>query len=166
MGRMMMTSTRSRSSSCGGNGPVNLTGSCGKPLRGLYGPAGAPDPADRGITVCSPRANTTSIWPGPERICGYRSGRPQVAPPLDRRRSPMRGRKNPPLDLTPVPDGTPLTFDTMARAYLEDYELQRYRTMSTARPRVEHLRGFFGGWVPEAMTADSVRRYQLHRRKD
>jgi hypothetical protein len=30
----------------------------------------------------------------------------------------MRGRKNPPLDLTPVPDGTPLTFDTMARAYL------------------------------------------------
>jgi hypothetical protein len=33
----------------------------------------------------------------------------------------MRGRKNPPLDLTPVPDGTPLTFDTMAQAYLEDY---------------------------------------------
>jgi integrase len=76
----------------------------------------------------------------------------------------MRGRKNPPLDLTPVPDGTPLTFDTMARAYLEDYELQRYRTMSTARPRVEHLRGFFGGWAPEAMTSDAVRRYQLHRR--
>jgi len=25
----------------------------------------------------------------------------------------MRGKKNPPLDLTPVPDGTPLTFDTM-----------------------------------------------------
>jgi len=76
----------------------------------------------------------------------------------------MRGRKNPPLDLTPVPDGTPLTFDTMARAYLEDSELQRYRTMSTARPRVEHLRGFFGGWAPEAMTSDAVRRYQLHRR--
>jgi site-specific recombinase XerD len=64
-----------------------------------------------------------------------------------------------------VPDGTPLTFDAMARAYLEDYELQRYRTMSTARPRVEHLRGFFGGWAPEAMTSDAVRRYQLHRRK-
>lgn len=32
----------------------------------------------------------------------------------------MRGRKNPPLDLTPVPEGTPLTFDVMARAYLED----------------------------------------------
>jgi hypothetical protein len=32
----------------------------------------------------------------------------------------MRGRKNPPLDLTPLPEGTPLTFDTMAHAYLED----------------------------------------------
>ena len=59
----------------------------------------------------------------------------------------MRGRKNPPLDLTPVPDGTPLTFDTMALAYLEDYVLQRYRTMNTARARVEHLREFLGGWA-------------------
>src|SRR2546425_8116605 len=77
----------------------------------------------------------------------------------------MRGRKNPPLDLTPVPEGTPLTFDVMARAYLEDYVLQRYRTMNTARPRVEHLRSFLGGWPVEAITADAVRRYQLHRRK-
>src|SRR5713101_4956989 len=77
----------------------------------------------------------------------------------------MRGKKNPPLDLTPVADGTPVTFDTMARAYLEDYVLQRYRTMNTARPRVEHLRECFGGWTAEAMTADRVRDYQLHRRK-
>jgi integrase len=63
-----------------------------------------------------------------------------------------------------VPDGTPLTFDTMARAYLEDYALQRYRTMNTARPRVEHLRGFLGGWAVETITADAVRRYQLYRR--
>ncbi len=28
----------------------------------------------------------------------------------------MRGRKNPPLDLTPVPEGTPLTFDVLRRA--------------------------------------------------
>lgn len=77
----------------------------------------------------------------------------------------MRGRKNPPLDLTPVPEGTPLTFDVMARAYLEDYQLQRYRTMNTARPRVEHLRGFFGGWAAERMTADRVRDYQLSRRQ-
>src|SRR5205807_1738020 len=76
----------------------------------------------------------------------------------------MRGRKNPPLDLTPVPDGTPITFDTLARTYLEDYQLQRYRTMTTARARVEHLRGFFGGWAVEVLTADRVREYQLHRR--
>src|SRR5216684_1119406 len=77
----------------------------------------------------------------------------------------MRGRKNSPLDLSPVPEGTPLTFDVMARAYLEDYVLQRYRTMNTARPRVEHLRGLLGGWAVEAITADAVRRYQLYRRK-
>ena len=77
----------------------------------------------------------------------------------------MRGRRNPPLDLTPVPESTPLTFDLMAQAYLEDYVLQRYRTLSTARPRVEHLREFFGGWTAERITSDSVRTYQLRRRK-
>lgn len=76
----------------------------------------------------------------------------------------MRGRKNPPLDLTPLPDGTPLSFDTMAHAYLEDYVLQQYRTLNTARPRVEHLREFFGGWSAEAITADNIRNYQLRRR--
>jgi integrase len=78
----------------------------------------------------------------------------------------MTGRKNPPLDLTPVPVGMPVTFDTMAHAYLEDYVLQRYRTLTTARARVEHLRAFFGGWPVETMTANSVREYQLHRRKE
>src|SRR5260370_37881861 len=53
----------------------------------------------------------------------------------------------------------------MAQAYLKDYVLQLYRTLSTARPRVEHLREFFGGWPAETITADAVRRYQLHRRK-
>ena len=76
----------------------------------------------------------------------------------------MRGRKNLPLAFDPVPDGAPLTFDLLAQAYLEDYALQRYRTMTTARARVEHLREFFGGWAVEALTADAVRRYQLHRR--
>jgi integrase len=53
----------------------------------------------------------------------------------------------------------------LARAYLEDYQLHCYRTMNTARPRVEHLREFFGGWAVEAITADAVRQYQLHRRR-
>src|SRR5262249_43965227 len=69
--------------------------------------------------------------------------------------------RNPPLDLTPDPVGTPLTFDGMARAYLEDYQLQCYRTMNTARPRVEHLRDVFGGWTAETVTADAVRHCQL-----
>jgi integrase len=58
-----------------------------------------------------------------------------------------------------------LTFDTIAQAYLEDYVLQRYRTLTTARARVEHLREFFGGWGVEAITPDSVRNYQMHRRR-
>lgn len=76
----------------------------------------------------------------------------------------MRGKKNPPLDLMPVPEGAPVTFDTMAIAYLQDYQLQRYRSLTTARARVEHLRRFFGGMSAEAMTADRVRDYQLDRR--
>jgi hypothetical protein len=40
--------------------------------------------------------------------------------------------------------------------------LQRYRTLNTARPRVEHLREVFGGSAAQAITADAVRRYQLH----
>jgi hypothetical protein len=72
----------------------------------------------------------------------------------------MRGRKNPPLDLTPAPDGTPLTFDKMATAYLQDYQLQRYRSLTTARARVEHLRGFLGGRRAEKIGTDTVRDYQ------
>ncbi len=99
-------------------------------------------------------------------MCGHRFGRPDV--PASRKRrgtTTTRGRKNPPLAIIPIADGTPLTFDIMAQAYLEDYVLQRYRTLNTARPRVEHLRGFFGGWAVEAITSDSVRNYQLYRRE-
>ena len=58
-----------------------------------------------------------------------------------------------------------LTFDELATSYLEDYALQRYRSMSTARPRVGHLRELFGGQPVDAITADAVRQYQLHRRQ-
>jgi integrase len=78
----------------------------------------------------------------------------------------MRGRKNPPLDLTPLPPGTSLTFDTMATAYLQDYHLQRYRSLTTARVRVEHLRRVFAGEPAERITADAIRDYQLWRRKE
>lgn len=59
----------------------------------------------------------------------------------------------------------PLTFGDLAKAYLEDYELQRYRSMNTAKPRVGHLRDFFDGWAADAITGDAIRQYQLHRRQ-
>ncbi|MGB7217316.1 MAG: site-specific integrase [Vicinamibacterales bacterium] len=77
----------------------------------------------------------------------------------------MNGRKNPPLDLPAVPDDMPPTFDAMAIGYLQDYQLQHYRSLTTARARVEHLREFFGGVAAEAITADRVRSYQLQRRQ-
>ncbi len=43
--------------------------------------------------------------------------------------------------------------------------LQRDWTLNTARPRVEHLREFLGGWPVGTITADAVRQYQLFRRK-
>jgi hypothetical protein len=44
----------------------------------------------------------------------------------------------------------------MAMAYLQNYQLQRYRSLTTARARVEHLRGVFGGQRAEAIRADAV----------
>jgi hypothetical protein len=57
----------------------------------------------------------------------------------------MTGKKIPPLVFTPFPPDAPVTFELIAQAFLEDYVLHRYRTLSTIRPRVEYLRGFFGG---------------------
>lgn len=78
----------------------------------------------------------------------------------------MRGRKNTPLEIIQAPAGAPLTFDSVAQAYLEDYLLQRYRTLTTARARVEHLRSNFGGWPLDGITPDSVRSYQMRRRQE
>ena len=77
----------------------------------------------------------------------------------------MIGRKNPPLEFPPIPADAPLTFDILAKAYWEDYVLQRYRSLNTARGRVDHLRAVFGGWLIEKITSDEVRNYQLLRRK-
>ncbi len=78
----------------------------------------------------------------------------------------MNGRRNPPLDFSPLAEDGPLTFDRMALTYLEDYVLQQYRTLNSARARVEHLRTFFGSWTAERIQTDAIRNYQLQRRKD
>ena len=62
------------------------------------------------------------------------------------------------------PPPTPLTFDDLAEAYLEDYALQRYRSLNTAKGRVQHLRRTFGGREVGAITTDAIRQYQLRRR--
>ena len=48
-------------------------------------------------------------------------------------------------------DYKPVTFDDLAKLYLEDFKLQQYRSLNTAKPRVGHLRSFFEGWRAEAM---------------
>jgi integrase len=78
----------------------------------------------------------------------------------------MRGRRNPPLDFNGVDQHAPLTFDIMALSYLEDYVLHQYSTLVTARGRTEHLRSYFGGQRAEAITTDSIRSYQILRRKE
>ena len=51
----------------------------------------------------------------------------------------MRGKKNPPLEIVAAPEGAPITFETMSQAYLEEYVLHCYKTLTTARGRVEHV---------------------------
>ncbi len=67
----------------------------------------------------------------------------------------------------PTTPGAPsrvVTFDDLAEWYLEDYEVRGFRTRSTAKLRVSHLRGYFGGQAVPAITTLAVRRYQLARR--
>src|SRR5262249_16389477 len=122
-----------------------------------------PEVQDRSGSAELARQKRLPSVPHPSECLDIGLGRRRSGPrPVEA--TTMPGPRNPPLHLTPLPEGTPVTFDVMARAYLEDYHLQRYRTMNTARPRVEHLRSFLGGWPVEAVTADAVRRYQLYRR--
>lgn len=60
---------------------------------------------------------------------------------------------------------TVVTFDDLAAAYIEDYELQGYRTIDSARGRVGNLRTMFGGQPASAITAAAIRQYQILRRQ-
>lgn len=59
----------------------------------------------------------------------------------------------------------PVMFDDLARAYLEDYELQNYRTADSARGRVAQLRKTFGGYAASVITPTLIRHYQIARRQ-
>ena len=58
-----------------------------------------------------------------------------------------------------------VTFDHMAADYLADYQLQEYRTIDSARGRVENLRRVFGGKSASEITPPSIREYQVIRRQ-
>lgn len=60
---------------------------------------------------------------------------------------------------------TGVTFDDMATDYLADYELQQYRTVDSARGRVENLRRVFGGQDAAEITPAAIRQYQVTRRQ-
>jgi integrase len=57
-------------------------------------------------------------------------------------------------------------FDELAEAYLQDYELQGYRTLDSAKGRVANLRTVFGGTPAAEITPAAIRQYQIKRRQE
>src|SRR5436190_6637682 len=74
-----------------------------------------------GIALSSPASQRTSFQRRAERLCGAPVRAVAGRGPLRHRwRGPDCARtENPPLEIHPVPEGTPLTFDIPAQAYLE-----------------------------------------------
>jgi integrase len=60
---------------------------------------------------------------------------------------------------------TEITFDDLAAVYLEDYELQGYRTVDSARGRVANLKTVFGRQPVSSITLAAIRQYQATRRQ-
>ena len=57
------------------------------------------------------------------------------------------------------------TLGDLIDAYLQDYQVRQFRSVSTARGRVAHLTAFFGRVVrAAALTTHQIRQYQLARR--
>lgn len=68
------------------------------------------------------------------------------------------------MNLTGLIKGS-LTFDSIAAAYVEDYELKHYRSLDSARGRVAHLRAALGALPAAAITPTVIRQYQIARRQ-
>jgi integrase len=70
-------------------------------------------------------------------------------------------------DLTegaPLGEGTIQVFENLTHGYIADYELHGYRSITCLKPRIRHLRSFFGGHRVADITNDAIRRYQAYRR--
>ena len=72
-------------------------------------------------------------------------------------------RATAPLTRTFGPQGP--TLGALIDAYLQDYEVRQFRSVSTARGRITHLTAFFGRAArAAALTTYQIRQYQLARR--
>ena len=77
--------------------------------------------------------------------------------------TPGDARAPAPLTRTFGPQGP--TLGDLTDAYLQDYEVRQFRSLSTARGRVAHLAACFGRAARvAALTTDQIRQYQLARR--
>ena len=77
--------------------------------------------------------------------------------------TPGDSRATVPLTRTFGPQGP--TLGALIDAYLQDYEVRQFRSVSTARGRVAHLAAFFGRAARAAgLTTHQIRQYQLARR--
>ena len=57
------------------------------------------------------------------------------------------------------------TLGDLSDAYLQDYQVRQFRSVSTARGRTAHLTAFFGRAArAAALTTHQIRQYQLARR--
>src|SRR5262245_8796627 len=55
-------------------------------------------------------------------------------------------------------------FEDLTHAYVADYELHGYRSITCLKPRIAHLRSFFGTYHVREITNDAIRQYQTFRR--
>ena len=77
--------------------------------------------------------------------------------------TPRAPRATAPPPRTFAPQGP--TLGDLSDAYLQDYQVRQFRSVSTARGRVAHLTAFFGRVVrAAALTTHQIRQYQLARR--
>ena len=77
--------------------------------------------------------------------------------------TPRAPRATAPPPRTFGPQGP--TLGDLSDAYLQDYQVRQFRSVSTARGRVAHLTAFFGRAArAAALTTHQIRQYQLARR--
>ena len=65
--------------------------------------------------------------------------------------------------VAPAPDAPRVSFDDLARLYLEEYEVRQFRGPKTAKQRIRNLRPFFESIPATALNTALVRQFQAFR---